>query len=185
MKKMPEPKVVIEPVKSDFEGTIIDLETLGEFNKGYRDSRMYKAQKITVFGYITNEEMGLIYSEADPAAPELIDKIKNVVKELPKPFCAFNSPFERSVLYHHTSEILPFEKELNSKMYEKMDNVVKELGIENYDDPLNGDNFACIAAWRNKEYSKVVGHNRADLMKERDILVKRGSRKVDDLQFVD
>jgi hypothetical protein len=36
-------------------------------------------------------------------------------------------------------------------------------------------------AWQNGEFDKAIAHNRACLMKERDILLRRGYRKPDGL----
>jgi len=35
-----------------------------------------------------------------------------------------------------------------------------------------------------EEFDKAIAHNRACLLKERDILIKRGFRKPDELKFV-
>ena len=45
-----------EKVISNFEGTIIDIETIGEFNRLYKhDSRQYKEIVQVILGYMTLE----------------------------------------------------------------------------------------------------------------------------------
>ena len=41
-----------EDIISDFEGTIIDMETFGEFLNQYPDSRRYKNIQLVIFGFI-------------------------------------------------------------------------------------------------------------------------------------
>lgn len=41
-----------------------------------------------------------------------------------------------------------------------------------------------MAAWDNGGYNEVIAHNRACLLKERDILLKRGYREPDILEFI-
>ncbi|GAI89986.1 unnamed protein product, partial [marine sediment metagenome] len=41
-----------EEISSDFEGAIIDIETWGEFNDRYNDSRRYKGIQLVIFGFI-------------------------------------------------------------------------------------------------------------------------------------
>ena len=43
-----------EKLKSKFKGTIIDIETIGEFSNKYEDSRKYKQIHSVIFGFIDN-----------------------------------------------------------------------------------------------------------------------------------
>ena len=58
------------------------------------------------------------------------------------------------------------------------------LGISNYDDPFYDNGYLCKIAWENGEFDRAMAHNRACLLKERDILIKRGFRKPDELKFI-
>ena len=61
--------------------------------------------------------------------------------------------------------------------YEPKRNAVRRLGIGNYGDPFDGDGKKCKEAWlRGDAIDKCIEHNRACLLKERDILLKRGFR---------
>jgi len=41
-----------------------------------------------------------------------------------------------------------------------------------------------MQAWQDEEFDKAMAHNRACLLKEKDILLKRGFRKPDELKFI-
>ncbi len=46
-----------ENINSDFEGTIIDMETIGEFDNRYNDSRRYKNIETVIFGFINKHRL--------------------------------------------------------------------------------------------------------------------------------
>ena len=55
-----------EESKSDFEGTILDIETIGDFDHLYRyDSRHYRKLKQVIFGYIDKDQLH-IYCAKSP-----------------------------------------------------------------------------------------------------------------------
>ena len=100
----------------------------------------------------------------------------NMIEILPSlepPFYAFNSVFERGVLFHSINKKIEFEGELNLEMFEKKKYTVQSLGIPNYDDPFNDDGLLCLKAWLKGEIDKSIKHNRACLLIERDILYRR------------
>jgi hypothetical protein len=175
-----------EVVKSDFKGTIIDLETIGEFC-GYYDSRKYKNIVPVIFGMINSDGMEILCAEKEGLIPKLLEKIKEVLPNLQRPIGAFNANFEMGSLFHNTGERLEIEMELMNRdetgKFEKKAEVVKKLKIPNYDDPFNDIGRLCIDAWKNQELDKAIKHNRACLLKERDILLKRSFRKPDGLRF--
>ena len=76
-----------------------------------------------------------------------------------------------------------FDCELNKERTEWKGTAVQELGIDNYDDPFNDRGIRCLNAWFEGEISECVTHNRACLLKERDILLKRGTREPDTIEF--
>ncbi len=47
-------EVYEEVENSDFKGTIIDIETIGDFDYSYFDSRRYRNLLPVIFGYATN-----------------------------------------------------------------------------------------------------------------------------------
>ncbi|MBN1644172.1 MAG: hypothetical protein JW856_05080, partial [Dehalococcoidales bacterium] len=69
-----------------------------------------------------------------------------------------------------------FEGELQREKYKSKANAVKELGIINHGDPFNDKGILCMYAWQNGKFEEAVAHNRACLLKERDILLRRGYR---------
>ena len=57
-------KVHIEKITSNFEGTIVDIETIGDFsNYNDDDSRTYSELVPTIFGYITKNKLKILCAE--------------------------------------------------------------------------------------------------------------------------
>jgi hypothetical protein len=115
---------------------------------------------------------------------ELRERTEKIIDSLERPFYAFNTDFERSVLLYELSKEIGFDGELQKEKYESKVNAVRDLGISNYADPFFDNGFLCMQAWKDGEFGGAIAHNRACLLKERDILIKRGFRKPDELKFI-
>lgn len=177
-------KTINEPIKSDFEGTIIDLETVGNFSRQYEDSRQYSTIIPVFFGAITKNGIEIQCAEKKSEVPDLLHYIQDVIHKLPRPFHAFNTPFEMGVIFHSLKEKILFEKELNRAKFEAKRMAVRDLKLFNYDDPFNDNGRMFPYAWEKGKMKECIAHNRADLLKEKDILLKRGFREPDGLEFV-
>src|SRR4030042_1579417 len=130
-------KIYSEEIKSDFEGTIIDLETVGYFDDRYVDSRRYRNIIPIIFGYLGKEGIRILCAKKEDSIPKLKEEIIGVLDSLARPFYAFND---------------------------------------------NG--LLCLQSWLKGKIENAILHNRSCLLKERDILLKRGFRKPDDLRFI-
>jgi hypothetical protein len=172
-----------EKAISDIQGTIIDIETIGDFKNIYRDSRRYKNILSVIFGYMDDERLHIYCTTGKSEIQEFKMTIKNILRKLNNPFYAFNVEFETCVFYHHLGIEEIFERELNLEKYEKKSNAIRMLNIPNYDDPFHDNGLLCKIAWENSEFDKAVAHNRACLLKERDILLKRGFRTPDRIKL--
>lgn len=175
-----------ERLKSEVEGIIIDIETIGEFDNKYKgDSRECRNIIPVIFGYLTKNGLKIYYVEKKNEITQMKKFLVNFIPSLNRPFYAFNCEFESSVLYHFCNINIDFDHELNSKKYESKRDAVRRLGIDNYGDPFDGFGVKCKEAWlRGDEIDKCIKHNRACLLKERDILLKRGFRKPGEIQFI-
>ena len=173
-----------ENVSSNFKGTIIDIETTGEFLNQYPDSRRYKNIRLVIFGFINRDALHIFCAKGIEAINELREGTKRIIDSLERPFYAFNSEFERGVLFYELGKMINFEGELQKEKFESKVDAVRDLDISNYDDPFYSRGFPCIKAWKDGEFDKAIAHNRACLLKERDILIKRGFRESDELEFV-
>lgn len=169
---------------SNFEGTIIDLETIGEFNRIYKDSRQYLNIKPVIFGYINSDYLQIHCAKKTDSLIKLQKIIIDELDSLDRPFYAFNCDFERGVLFHNLEREIPFECELNRKKFEAKRDAVKDLRISQYEDPFKDNGKLCSDAWNNGDLKKAMEHNRSCLLKERDILLKRGFRTPDPLKLV-
>lgn len=172
-----------EDINSNFEGTIIDIETTGEFLNQYSDSRRYKSFRQVIFGFINRYGLQIFCAKEMEAINELNGKVESVIDGLERPFYAFNSEFERGVLFYELGKKINFEGELQEGRESKA-NARSYLGIPNYDDPFYDKGLLCMKAWEAGEFDRAIAHNRACLLKEKDILLKRGFRTPDELKFV-
>jgi len=174
-----------ENISSDFVGTVIDIETIGEFNKLYRytnDSRQYQHIQQVIFGSINSRALHIFCAKGMEAISELKGKTEGILDSLERPFYAFQSDFERGVFFHHLGKKVNFDGELQ-KGRESKRVVVRDLGILNYDDPFYDKGLWCMDAWLKGDFSAAIAHNRACLLKERDILLRRGCSTPDELKF--
>jgi len=175
-----------EDAAADFDGTIIDIETIGRFDAGYRntsDVREFQYIRQVMFGWVDREGLSILYVRDPGEVTELNERVADVMDGLSRPFYAFNTSFERGVLYHQLGQQYVFDGELQKEKYESKANAVQALGIPNYDDPFNDKGILCQEAWQDGRFDEAVAHNRACLLKERDILVLRGFRQPDVLLF--
>ena len=173
-----------EEIASDFKGTIIDIETIGEFNGRYRntgDWREYEGIQQVIFGLINSQHLQILWVKKKEEITDLNDRISSIIDKLEKPFYAFNLSFEKSVLTCQLGRAINFECELQREKFEAKYSAVRELRIPAHGDPFNDKGLLCMYAWQNGEFDKAIAHNRACLMKERDILLRRGYRKPDGL----
>jgi len=176
--------ILQENLKSEFEGTIIDLETIGNFDNRFSDSRRCKDIVPIIFGFIDNKGIKILCAKNKDSIEKLKSEIINHIDSLKRPFHSFNTDFERAVLFHYLSKPIEFEREINKEKFEKKEYIVQTLKIPNYDDPFWGDGRACMNSWLKGNIEKSILHNRSCLLKERDILLKRGFRKPDELKLI-
>jgi len=172
-----------EDTSSDFEGTIIDIETIGEFLNQYHDSRRYKDIQLVIFGFINRYALNIFCARGREAIKELSEKTEEIMELLQRPFYAFNSKFERSVLSYTLGREIDFEGELQEG-YESKAYARRRLDIPNYNDPFYDIGKLCSEAWKDSKFKEAIAHNRACLLKERDILLKGGFREPEELEFV-
>ena len=125
--------------------------------------------------------MKIYYIENVNSVEKLREDIIKILPELERPFYAFNCKFETGVLFHAWDVELLFENELNEWGGERKGDAVKKLKIDNYDDPFFDVGKKCKEAWERDEFKKCIVHNRSCLLKEKEIVLKRGYRKPDDL----
>jgi hypothetical protein len=173
--------VYSEVTKANFEGTVIDIETIGDFCRGYEDSREYRNMAPIIFGYIDKNGLKIHCAKKIESIINLKMAVAQIVLTLRKPLYAFNCCFEQGVLFHSCGITINFDGELNKERYELKKNAVTSLSIENYDDPFNDIGFKCKLAWEAGDTNSSIKHNRSCLLKERDILLRRGYRTPDDL----
>ncbi len=178
----------VEKNQYPFEGTIIDLETIGSFCRGYYDSRCYQKIIPTIFGYINKDSLNIFCAKTKESLDILKEKIAEIVPQLEAPFYAYNCSFERGVLFHYCGLDLNFDGDLMKKKvpgikWERKEEAVVNLKIPKHGDPFHGDGYKCMLAWQNGDLDSAIKHNRSCLLKERDILLRRGHRSPEHLHL--
>ena len=166
-----------EDMASDFDGTVIDIETIGEFDKNplYEDdSRRVKNLQQVILGLFGKKGIRIFCAKGKYEIQELNSLTTQILDKLERPFYAFNTNFESGVWFHQLDTKIIFDYELQGFPRENKGNARKSLGIPNYDDPFDDDGKLCMIAWERGQFDKAIAHNRACLLKERDILLKRG-----------
>jgi len=168
------------------EGTIIDLETIGPIRNGFRDTRRYEKVRPYLFGYLNGNTIVQKYVEKPDHIPQLVQWIKETILTdlFQKPLYAFFTEFETGVIYCTTSIKVNFDRELKKGAGGK-ESIVKKLGISAYDDPFPGVGVKCIEEFKRGNIENCLKHNKACLLKERDILFKRGFVDPNKIEFYD
>jgi hypothetical protein len=169
-----------EDIFSNFSGTIVDIETIGDFDQKFKntdDSRFFASLQQTILGIFGRKGIRIFCANGNNNIGILGSLTLQILDKLEHPLFAFNSNFESCVWYHQLDKRIDFDGELQGKYKEFKSNARKSLGIPNYDDPFDDDGKACMLAWENGKYEKAIAHNRACLLKERDIFLLRGSIK--------
>lgn len=167
-----------ESTKAGVKGTIIDIETIGEFDRKYPsyDLMHYSDLKPTIFGFLTENSLIQYCAEGPDEIPQLIQIIGNTIPKLSEPYYALNCYFERGILFHGCNlepEFIDVRGEIRGRKWDIREN----LGISTYNDPFNGVGYTCLLEWEKENYSQCLAHNRACLLIERDILKKVGGGK--------
>jgi len=172
-----------------YEGTIIDIETIGNYCREYKgDLREYKDLKMVIFGYINKQGWHIYCATGTEHTPELEEKAKQLLMTLRNecPLYAFNCNQEKGVFFYRLNETI-FMKELQSKEYERKDEALRRLGIvENYGDPFHTSpdpGKACMTAWESGDFDRAIQHNRACLLKEQELLLHGRGREPKPLDF--
>lgn len=174
-----------EAINSNIVGTVIDIETIGDFDRQYRgDSRYYKNVKQVILGYINANKLCIYCADGTQGISELQEVTKEILESLERPFYAFNCGFESSVWFNQIGIKIDFTGELQGFRFEYKKDAVATLKIPNYDDPFFDEGVKCIEAWNDGYYEQAIAHNRACLLKERDILIKRGYRDPEYIEFI-
>jgi hypothetical protein len=167
-------------------GTIIDLETIGPIDDESKGTKRYTKVKPYIFGYLTENMLAQKYVEHPDRIPELIRFIKKIdfSDAFRRPLYAFFTEFESGVIYCSTGKKILFDGELKCGSGGK-ESAVRKLGIKSYEDPFPGAGLRCIEEFKKGDIAVCLNHNRASLLKERDILFSRGFVEPAKIEFHD
>lgn len=162
---------ITESTKMRLKGTIIDIETIGEFDQEFHphDYRHYRNLKPTILGYITGNVLVQYCAEGHQDINNLIEIISDTIPRLEDPFYALNRHFERGIL-HNACGLEPIFIDVRGPLTGSKWAIREILGIPTYDDPYDGEGYKCAEGWLVGDHENCLKHNRACLLIERDIL---------------
>lgn len=161
-----------ESVDFRFAGTLIDFETIGEFDRQYpsQDTRRYANLKPIIFGYITGRVLVQYCAEGPDDIEALVRVMNDRLPNLSGPFYALNCHFERGVSANSCAYVPQPLVDVRGHRYSGSKWAIREqLGIPQYSDPFDGDGLRCMREWGLGNYPDCLRHNRACLLIERDI----------------
>jgi hypothetical protein len=177
----------VEHVDTNFEGALIDIETIGQFYGPWRDTpplgsdyiSRYKLMRITTVGILSDDTLTIFIANDVDCLDAFQKKAMEIMRRSNKPCYAFNKTFEEGCYFWNSGrKILEYEYELQQYPLEKKENVVMQLGIDDYRDPFHGDGSKCKKAFLKGDLKSIISHNRACLLKESKILEKRGAQRL-------
>jgi hypothetical protein len=160
-----------------FAGNVVDIETVGDFDPAYRDSRNYRNLKMVIFGRINQDSLKILCAKCPDSISDLEQMARDELNSLEKPLYAFNNSFERSIFFHRLGMSVEFDGELQQRKYEAKREAVALLNLPQHGDPFNDVGKMCSFAWQDGDLQNAIAHNRACLLKEASILVKRGFKQ--------
>lgn len=76
-----------EEVIGDIDGSVIDIETIGDFEKRYRgNSREYKNLRQVILGYINGNELRIPCAHGRQGISELAEATEEILRSLKRPY---------------------------------------------------------------------------------------------------
>ncbi|MHA2024685.1 MAG: hypothetical protein ACW98U_02195 [Candidatus Thorarchaeota archaeon] len=176
-----------ERVKTVFDGSIIDIETIGDFSEVNRGTppmgsdylKRYRSMRITAVGVLSAGKLTICVANGYENLDAFQKIATKVMRDTSVPLYAFNKTFEEGCYFWNSEErSLEIDYELQQAVLERKEDVVKALNIDDYDDPFHGKGVRCKSAFASGDLQSIMKHNRACLLKENQILSKRGAKKL-------
>lgn len=177
----------VEHADTNFEGAVIDIETIGQFYGQRRNTpplgsdyiSRYKLMKITTVGILSDDTLTIYIANDVDCLDAFQKKAMEIMRRLDRPCYAFNKTFEEGCYFWNSGrKFLEYEYELQQFPLERKENAVMQLGIDGYGDPFHGDGSMCKSTFLKGNLKSIINHNRACLLKESKILEKRGAKRL-------
>jgi len=168
-----------------FEGGVIDLETdERNFLDGLRGADRYENHSAVCVGILDGSKVEIIAKTCDASDELFVQTIDDKVKGTRHPFYAYNVGCDMALLSKLLGREIRFERELKID-YKGKREVVRNLGIPNFDDPFNGAGILAAREWtRHLEtheidcVERIIAHNLACVLKEYCILAHRSYKEI-------
>lgn len=176
----------VEKRETDFDGTIVDIETIGDFRKvAYPPNQdqdyilRYKDMKITTVGIYGGNEIQIYIAKEMNHLDQFQIKAIRIMEHVKRPTYAFNKSFEEGCYYWNSNcTLLDVDYDLQIFVGESKKSLVSKLNINNYDDPFFDDGGKCVDAFLLGNLQDIIRHNRSCLLKEHQILIIRGAKEM-------
>lgn len=162
-------------IGAPIEGTIVDLETIGPIHDERSGTEKYEQVRPYLLGTLTAKGISQIYATSTNAFPSLFEFMATqwIPNFLSNPLYAYNTGFEYGVIWSSTRVFVEGFREIKVDSLGK-EAAVKKYKLDAYDDPFPGAGIRCMEEFQRGNIEPCLAHNRACLLKERDLLLLRG-----------
>jgi len=169
-----------------FEGAVIDLETdERNFSDELQGADRYKNHCAVCCGILDKNKVEIIAKTCNASNELFVQAVDEKVRGTNHPYYAFNVGCDMALLTKLLGREIQFDRELQNE-YESKREVVQNLRIPNFDDPFNGLGYLAAKEWtkhletrETDRVKRVIAHNLACVLKEYNILIRRGYRRIE------
>lgn len=169
-----------------FEGAVIDLETdERNFLDELHGADRYKNHCAVCCGILDKNKVEIIAKTCNASDELFVQAVDEKLGETSHPYYAFNVGCDMALLSNLLGREIRFDRELQYE-YERKRDVVQNFRIPNFDDPFNGLGYLAAREWtkhlETREtpcVKRIIAHNLACVLKEYNILMRRGYREIE------
>jgi hypothetical protein len=186
--KMPLPKIMkkYQTQYASFEGAVIDLESDGgPFLNYLMGAYRYSKHQATSFAILDKNYVEVIAKTCQASDNQFIREVEALLDAKSRPFYAFNAEFDMALLSNLLHREIIFDRDIMVEKIKK-ELQVKNLKINNFDDPFNGDGAQAGFSWKkhletkdNKHVHNIIAHNCACVLKEYSLLLLNGFKPIE------
>ena len=169
-----------------FKGAVIDLETdERNFLDECHGADRYKNHCAVCCGILDKNTVEIIAKTCNASDELFVQAVDEKLRRTNHPYYAFNVGCDMALLTKLLGREIRFDRELQNE-YESKRYVVQNLRIPNFDDPFNGWGYLAAKEWtkhlETREtdcVKRIIAHNLACVLKEYNILMRRGYRGIE------
>jgi hypothetical protein len=153
------------------EGTIIDLEVVGQIEAYLGGWRQYAKLRPVLFGTLQGASLRIYYVTCEDHISALVQTICEKLPRLKRPLYAFNCAYEQAILYYNVTRTIINFQDLQPTPYMALNTLCTRWDLPRFGDQLSG--AECQREWWLGHFENCLYHNRACLLKAAHVLQYR------------